>query len=143
MGGGAELTVAEPIKGDVGVVRLDRATMTYLGVKPGDYVTVVGELLSYAHVKARVEEPLPEDEGKAIIRLAADKMLEGGFVEGMRVIVYKSWLKTLMTSLIERHKKVPIKAPKIIPREETTASQVNRAEGKPHTPLRSKRSPIT
>lgn len=130
MGGGAELTVAKPVKGDVGVVRLDRATMTYLGVKPGDYVDVIGELLNCAQIRAKVERGLPEDEGKALIRIATDKMLEGGFIEGMRVIVVKSWLKTLKISLIERHRKVSIRAPKVIPEEEVITHPINQSKDK-------------
>ena len=79
MGGRAELVVAEPVKGDSGVVRVDRATMKYVDVKLGDEVDVHGVILNSAQVRAKVEKALAKDEEVGIVRIAADKMREGGF----------------------------------------------------------------
>lgn len=95
MGGRAKLIVAQPLKGDSGVARLDTATRTYLGVEPGDEVDIFGGIFSPAHVRAKVAEAPPEDEGKGIVRIASDKMQEGGFKVGMKVTVDASLLKTL------------------------------------------------
>jgi len=102
MGGRAELVVAEPVKGDFGVVRIDRATMKYLDVKPSDEVDVHGIILNSAQIRSKVERALPKDEGVGIIRIAADKMREGGFRPGMMVAIERSWLKTLKVALSEK-----------------------------------------
>jgi len=102
MGGRAELVVAEPVKGDFGVVRIDRATMKYLDVKPSDEVDVHGIILNSAQIRSKVERALLKDEGVGIIRIAADKMREGGFRPGMMVAIERSWLKTLKVALSEK-----------------------------------------
>jgi len=102
MGGRAELVVAEPVKGDFGVVRVDKATMRYVDAKPGDEVDVHGIILNSAQVRAKVEKALAKDEGVGIIRIAADKIREDGFRLGMIVAVERSWLKTLKVALSEK-----------------------------------------
>jgi len=97
--GRAKLIVAEPVKGDVGIARIDKATMQYIGVKPGDEIDIFGGIFSPAHVRVKVAEALPEDEGKGIIRIAEDKMREGGFKLGMKVTADASWMRTLKESL--------------------------------------------
>lgn len=104
MGGRAKLIVAEPVKGDSQVARIDKATMTYVGVKPGDEVDIFGGIFSPAHARVKVAEALPEDEGKGIIRIAADVMEEAGFKVGMKVTVDASFLKSLKTALEEKRK---------------------------------------
>ncbi len=99
MGGRAKLIVAQPIKGDVGVVRIDKSTRTYLGVNVGEEVDIFGGIFSPAHVRAKVVEATSDDEGKGIIRVAEDKMQEGNFKLGMKVTVDTSWLRTLKTSM--------------------------------------------
>lgn len=99
MGGRAKLIVAQPVKGDVGVARIDKATRTYLGVNVGEEVDIFGGIFSPAHVRVKVVEIAAEDEGKGIIRVAEDKMQEGNFKLGMKVTVDTSWLRTLKTSM--------------------------------------------
>jgi len=105
LGGRAKLIIAESVKGDVGVARIDKATMNYMEVKPGDEIDVFGGIFSPAHIRVKVVECLPEDEGKGIIRVAADKMQEGGFKLGMKVTADASMMKTLKESLSVRKKK--------------------------------------
>ena len=102
MGGRVELVVAEPVRGDSGVVRIDRATMKYVDVNPGDEVDIHGIILNSAQIRARVEKALAKDDGVGVIRIAADKMREGGFRPGMIVAVERSWLKTLKVALSEK-----------------------------------------
>ena len=120
MGGRVELIVAEPINGDLKCVRLDEATMKYLGVKPGDEVDVFSPGFSPSQIRARVEKAPPEDEGLGIIRISRDKMLEGGFKLGMRVLVDKSWIKSLKLTLLAKYKPeaIEIEAPELVPEEE-------------------------
>lgn len=120
MGGRVELIVAEPINGDLKCVRLDEATMKYLGVKPGDEVDVFSPGFSPSQIKARVEKAPPEDEGLGIIRISRDKMLEGGFKLGMRVLVDKSWIKSLKLTLLTKYKPrtIEIETPELVPEEE-------------------------
>lgn len=123
MGGRVELVVAEPIDGDFKCVRLDEATMKYLNVKPGDEVDVFSPSFSPSQVRARVEKAPPEDEGLGIIRISRDKMLEGGFKPGMRVLVDKSWVKSLKLTLLTKYrsKTVEVEAPELVPEEEEIA----------------------
>lgn len=120
MGGRVELIVAEPIDGDFKCVRLDEATMKYLKVKPGDEVDVFSSSFSPSQIRARVEKAPPEDEGLGIIRISRDKMLEGGFKPGMRVLVDRSWIKSLKLTLLTKYRSraVEIEAPELIPEEE-------------------------
>lgn len=120
MGGRVELIVAEPINGDFKCVRLDEATMKYLGVKPGDEVDVFSPSFSPSQIKAKVEKANPEDEGLGIIRISRDKMLEGGFKPGMRVLVDKSWIKSLKLTLLTKYrpKTIEIEAPELVTEEE-------------------------
>lgn len=120
MGGRVELIVAEPINGDLKCVRLDEATMKYLGVKPGDEVDVFSPGFSPSQIRARVEKASPEDEGLGIIRISYDKMLEGGFKLGMRVLVDKSWIRSLKLTLLTKYKPgtIEIKTPELVPEEE-------------------------
>jgi len=120
VGGRVELIVAEPINGDLKCVRLDEATMKYLGVKPGDEVDVFSPGFSPSQIKARVEKAPPEDEGLGIIRISRDKMLEGGFKLGMRVLVDKSWIKSLKLTLLTKYKPrtIEIETPELVPEEE-------------------------
>ncbi len=122
MGGRVELIVAEPIDGDFKCVRLDEATMKYLEVKPGDEVDVFSPSFSPSQIRAKVEKANPEDEGLGIIRISRDKMLEGGFKPGMRVLVDKSWIKSLKLTLLTKYrpKTIEIEAPELIPEEEET-----------------------
>ena len=119
-GGGAILSVGNPVEGDVAICRIDKATMRYLGVKPGDAVDILGQNLSWPQIKAQVGRPLPKDEGKGIVRIARDRMVEGGFAVGMNVVLFKSWLKTLKTTLFEKHREeyVEIEVPAVVPEEE-------------------------
>ncbi|MEM1546903.1 MAG: hypothetical protein QXY40_00525 [Candidatus Methanomethylicia archaeon] len=120
MGGRVELIVAEPINGDLKCVRLDEATMKYLGVKPGDEVDVFSPSFSPSQIRAKVEKANPEDEGLGIIRISRDKMLEGGFKPGMRVLVDKSWIKSLKLTLLTKYrpKTIEIEAPELVTEEE-------------------------
>jgi hypothetical protein len=104
LGGRAKLIVAEPVKGDKGIARIDKATMTYLGVKEGDTIDVFGGIFSPVHVRVKVAKANPEDEGKGIIRIASDKMQEGNFKLGMKVTADTSWLKTLKETVSEKKK---------------------------------------
>jgi len=120
VGGRVELIVAEPINGDLKCVRLDEATMKYLGVKPGDEVDVFSPSFSPSQIRAKVEKANPEDEGLGIIRISRDKMLEGGFKPGMRVLVDKSWIKSLKLTLLTKYrpKTIEIEAPELVTEEE-------------------------
>jgi len=75
--------------------------MRYVDVKPGDEVDVHGIILNSAQIRAKVEKALAKDEGVGIIRIATDKMREGGFRPGLIVAVERSWLETLRAALSE------------------------------------------
>jgi hypothetical protein len=87
-----KVTVKAPFEGDAGVARLDKKTMEYLGVKKGDRVEVTASFWSVrgTYTIAEVDELPPEDEGAGIIRLAKDKLEEGNFRPGDKVIVSKA-----------------------------------------------------
>ncbi|MCP8323842.1 MAG: hypothetical protein L6N96_06685 [Candidatus Methylarchaceae archaeon HK02M2] len=117
MSGRAQLIIAETVRGDIGIVRVDQATMTYIGVKPGDEIDIFGEILSEAQIRAKVMQTAQKDEGKGIIRIAKDKMIEGNFKVGMKVIVYKSWIETLKLALsLQKSNRmwVEIEAPEMV-----------------------------
>ncbi len=87
MSGRVELFVGRGYDGDKGIARLDKHTMEYLGVKPGDEVRISSLALSIAEAKAKVAEAFIGDEGKSIVRIAEDVMREGSLNIGMRVLV--------------------------------------------------------
>lgn len=87
MSGRIELFVGRGIDGDQGVARLDETTRQYLNVEPGDEVYISSLSLSLAQAKAKVAEALKGDEGTSIVRIADDKINEGNFRIGMRVLV--------------------------------------------------------
>ncbi|MCP8305308.1 MAG: hypothetical protein H3Z50_07600 [archaeon] len=130
MGGRAQLIVADPVKGDIGIARIDKATMAYVGVKPGDEIDIFGEILSGAQVRTKVEKGLLKDEGRGIIRIASDKMEEGNFKVGMKVIVYKSWIETLKLalSLKTSHKRewIEVEAPELLTETPTVLTEVSK-----------------
>ncbi|MCP8315668.1 MAG: hypothetical protein H3Z51_02235 [archaeon] len=134
MGGRAQLIVAEPVKGDAGIVRIDKATMTYIGVKQGDGIDIVGEIFSAAQVRAKVEKVASKDEGRGIIRIARDKMEEGNFKVGMKVIVYKSWLETLKLAISIKTSResewVPVEAPELVIEDSTVLARVSKKSEK-------------
>jgi len=87
LSGRIELFVGRGIDGDQGVARLDETTRQYLNVEPGDEVYISSLSLSLAQAKAKVAEALKGDEGTSIVRIADDKINEGNFRIGMRVLV--------------------------------------------------------
>jgi hypothetical protein len=87
LSGRVELFVGRGIDGDQGVARLDETTRQYLNVEPGDEVYISSLSLSLAQAKAKVAEALKGDEGTSIVRIADDKINEGNFRIGMRVLV--------------------------------------------------------
>lgn len=87
MSGRIELFVGRGIDGDQGVARLDETTRQYLNVEPGDEVYISSLSLSLAQAKAKVAKALKGDEGTSIVRIADDKINEGNFRIGMRVLV--------------------------------------------------------
>jgi len=91
--GRANLIVAEPVKGDVGIARIDKATMQYIGVKPGDEIDIFGGIFSPAHVRVKVAEALPEDEGKGIIRIDNLTRKNSGSGLGERVKIHPAEVK--------------------------------------------------
>ena len=82
--------VGRGIDGDQDIARLDETTRQYLGVEPGDDVYISSLSLSLAQAKTKVAEALKEDEGTSIVRIADDKIKEGNFRVGMRVLVGSS-----------------------------------------------------
>lgn len=87
LSGRVELFVGRGIDGDQGVARLDETTRQYLGVEPGDEVCISSLSLSLAQAKAKVAKALKGDEGTSIVRIADDKIKEGNFRIGMRVLI--------------------------------------------------------
>ncbi|WP_455277645.1 hypothetical protein [[Eubacterium] cellulosolvens] len=87
MSGRVELFVGRGIDGDQGIVRLDDPTRQYLNVELGDEVYISSLSLSIAQAKAKVDKALKGDEGTSIVRVADDKIKEGNFRVGMRVLV--------------------------------------------------------
>jgi hypothetical protein len=87
MSGRVELFVGRGIDGDQGTARLDETTRQYLKVEPGDEVYISSLSLSLAQAKVKVAEALKGDEGTSIVRIAEDKITEGNFRVGMRVLV--------------------------------------------------------
>lgn len=88
----SKLVVKIPLEGDKGIARLDKKTMEYLGVKPGDKVEITASFWSVrgTYTIAAVA-PLPEDEeGEGIIRLSKDRLEDGNFRPGDKVIVSKA-----------------------------------------------------
>jgi hypothetical protein len=90
LSGRVELFVGRGIDGDQGVARLDETTRQYLSVEPGDEVYISSLSLSLAQAKAKVAKALKGDEGTSIVRIADDKIKEGNFRIGMRVLVGNS-----------------------------------------------------
>ncbi|MCP8319286.1 MAG: hypothetical protein L6N95_05610 [Candidatus Methylarchaceae archaeon HK01B] len=134
MSGRAQLIVADPVKGDHSIARIDKATMAYVDVKPGDEIDILGEILSGAQVRAKVYRGLIKDEGKGIIRIARDKMEEGNFKVGMKVVVYKSWIETLKLalSLKTSHKRewIEIETPELVTETTTVLTEVSKKSEK-------------
>jgi len=88
----AKLILKVPVTGDKGSARLDKKTMDYLGVKKGDKVEVTASFWAVrgTYSIATVDELPPEDEGSGIVRLSKDKLEEGNFRPGDKVIVSKA-----------------------------------------------------
>jgi len=88
----AKMIVKVPVEGDEGVVRLDKKTMEYLGMKIGDKVEVTSSFWSIrgTYTLAESKELASEDEGQGIIRLSKDKLVDGNFRPGDKVIVTKA-----------------------------------------------------
>ncbi len=88
----AKLVIKAPFEGDKGIARLDKKTMEYLGVKPGDKIEITASFWSIrgTYTIATVAELPPEDEGQGIIRLAKDRLEDGNFRIGDKVIVSRA-----------------------------------------------------
>ncbi len=88
----AKLVVKAPFEGDKGIVRLDKKTMEYLGVKKGDKVEITASFWSIrgTYTVASVDELPTEDEGQGIIRIAKDRLEDGNFRVGDKVIVSRA-----------------------------------------------------
>ncbi|MCP8318266.1 MAG: hypothetical protein L6N95_00370 [Candidatus Methylarchaceae archaeon HK01B] len=88
----AKLILKVPLEGDSGVVRIDKKTMEYLGLKKGEKVEITASFWSVrgTYVLATVDELPSEDEGQGIIRLSKDKLEDGNFRPGDKVIVSKA-----------------------------------------------------
>ncbi|MEM4699932.1 MAG: hypothetical protein QXT74_03145 [Candidatus Nezhaarchaeales archaeon] len=88
----AKLVIKAPLEGDQGIARIDKKTMEYLGVKKGDKIEITASFWSVrgTYTIAIVDELPPEDEGQGIIRLAKDRLLDGNFRVGDKVIVSKA-----------------------------------------------------
>ena len=88
----SKLVVKIPLEGDEGIARLDTKTMEYLGVKQGDKVEITSSFWSVrgTYTIANIDS-LPEgDEGEGIIRLSKDRLEDGNFRPGDKVIVSKA-----------------------------------------------------
>ncbi len=88
----AKVVIRAPYEGDKGIVRMDKKTMEYIGVKKGDAVEITASFWSVrgTYTIARVEE-LPEGEEEVgIIRLAKDRLEDGNFRVGDKVIISKA-----------------------------------------------------
>ena len=94
-----QLIVAHPLKGDVDVARIDESTQKYLDIKQGDEADIIGELLSGTHTRIKIFNSNSDDNGKGIIRIAQNKMEECNYKVGTKVLVYKSWIKSLKLAL--------------------------------------------
>lgn len=88
----AKLVIKAPFEGDQGIARIDKKTMEYLGVKKGDKIEITASFWSVrgTYTIAIVDELPPEDEGQGIIRLAKDRLTDGNFRVGDKVIVSKA-----------------------------------------------------
>ncbi len=88
----AKLVIKAPLEGDQGIARIDKKTMEYLGVKEGDKIEITASFWSVrgTYTIATVAPLPPEDEGQGIIRLAKDRLLDGNFRVGDKVIVSKA-----------------------------------------------------
>ncbi|MEM2497828.1 MAG: hypothetical protein QXR81_05595 [Candidatus Nezhaarchaeales archaeon] len=88
----AKLVLKAPFEDDRGIIRLDKKTMEYLGVKKGDRVEVTASFWSTrgTYTIATVAELPPEDEGQGIARLAKDRLEDGNFRVGDKVIVSRA-----------------------------------------------------
>ncbi|MFB0568303.1 MAG: hypothetical protein ACETV0_01595 [Nitrososphaeria archaeon] len=88
----AKLILKVPLEGDVGKARLDGKTMEYLGVKRGEKVEITASFWAVrgTYTIAEVDELPASDEGQGVVRLSKDRLEDGNFRPGDKVIVSRA-----------------------------------------------------
>lgn len=88
----AKLILKVPLEGDVGKARLDRKTMEYVGVKRGEKVEITASFWAVrgTYTIAEVDELPASDEGQGVVRLSKDRLEDGNFRPGDKVIVSRA-----------------------------------------------------
>ncbi len=88
----AKLVLKVPLEGDAGKARLDGKTMEYLGVKKGDKVEITASFWAVrgTYTIAEVDELPSSDEGQGVVRLSKDRLEDGNFRPGDKVIVSRA-----------------------------------------------------
>ena len=88
----AKLILKVPLEGDAGKACLDSKTMEYLGVNKGDKVEVTASFWAVrgTYTIAEVDELPSSDEGQGVVRLSKDRLEDGNFRPGDKVIVSKA-----------------------------------------------------
>jgi len=88
----AKLILKVPLEGDVGKARLDRKTMEYLDVKRGEKVEITASFWAVrgTYTIAEVDELPASDEGQGVVRLSKDRLEDGNFRPGDKVIVSRA-----------------------------------------------------
>lgn len=88
----AKLILKAPLEGDVGKARLDKKTMDYIGVDKGDKVEITASFWAVrgTYTIAEVDELPAGDDGQGLVRLSKDRLEDGNFRPGDKVIVSKA-----------------------------------------------------